>query len=334
MNTNLADHHHSFTGSAYFPLAFYEDFLGFLNDNRERIDVLTYNDLPWGDDYCPVTSYPDEYQSWKTELALGKRDMKKAYVLIQHDIDRRVDRMQKTLELEKKYGIPSNVMIFHRRVNQRHYRQTSVLQYDPEYKIDYKFLKHLQNEHGFVIGYHSNAYGQAEFDQEKALEIFESDVRELRKTFNIKFFSPHGGLRDPDGKSNNSLPIPPGLERDIRWVANTRTFRTGGRYSDGGINSPKRDPRKRDLRDFVRTWKPGNRYHIITHPQYYDVSYSPSPRLQGTQWYDELLEFYKSQEENKTAWDDVTIEHPVRSNVVFSLYNKVHSRIWRLLNRE
>ena len=30
-----------------------------------------------------------------------------------------------------------------------------------------------------------------------------------------------------------------------------------GNYSDGGINSMKRDPAKRDLRDFVKTLKRG-----------------------------------------------------------------------------
>ena len=73
---------------------------------------------------------------------------------------------------------------------------------------------------------------------------------------------------------------------DLKWVHNGMSPYFDGNYSDGGINSMKRDPAKRDLRDFVKTLKRGRRYRILTHPQYYHSPCGRSPRLSGTGWYE------------------------------------------------
>jgi hypothetical protein len=289
----------------YFPLEYFVDFLRFLHDHKDIIEIITYDDLAWGDDYDYNSNYNQEYKSWQREIKAGTRDETKIYVLLQHDVDRLPERTLDILKVEAEYSIPSNVMIFHRRISRRHYQKTGELLYT-DYELDYTLLRQLQDEAGFVIGYHSNAYDRSLFDVEKALHIFEEDVAALRRYFNIRYFSPHGGLRDPRGQSNNTLPIPPSLSHSIRWVANNKTARFTASYSDGGINSAKRNPEGRDLRDFVKNWKPGHRYRVLTHPQYYHTPCHPSPRLAGTPWYDQLLEFYATGQPD-SAWADVSL---------------------------
>jgi len=289
----------------YFPFKYLIDFLEFLHKNRNLVEIITYRDMIWGDDFDYINSYPEEYKAWNYQLKKGLRDKGKIFVLLQHDVDKIPERTINLLREEKRLEVPSNIMIFNRRINRRHLQKTGELIYK-EYDLDHEYLRHLQDVHGFVIGYHSNAFSRALFDIDKAEHIFKEDVRSLRRKFDIQYFSPHGGARGPDGLSNNCVPVPEALENSIRWVNNKFTARFDGNYSDGGINSPKRDPEKRDIRDFVRKWQRGKRYRILLHPQYYHTSWTPSPRLVGTEWYDKLLELYLS-ENGSSAWDGVSI---------------------------
>lgn len=290
-------------GHGCFPFEYYIDFLEFLRKNDEIIEIITYDDLPWGDDYDCDNAYPKEYKSWKKQVGKGIRDDKKIYVLLQHDVDTMPERTIAIIREEDRFGIPSNIMIFNRRINRQHLKKTDELLYT-EYNIDYDYLRRLQNESRFVIGYHSNAYEKALFNKERALKIFEEDIKILRQYFNIRYFSPHGGVRDHNGLTNNSLSIPESLNTTLRWVHNAKTVRFDGNYSDGGLNNPKRDPTKRDLRDFVRTWKRGKRYRVLTHPQYYNTPCKRSPRLTGITWYDNLLDLYMKNR-HITAWNDI-----------------------------
>lgn len=291
--------------AGYFPFEYFAHFLEFLRARDDIFEFITYNDLPWGDDFDSVNSFPQEHKNWKKQLKSGKRDSRKIYVLLQHDVDSVPERTMDILREEQRLGIRSNVMIFRRRVNRRHLQNTGEILYT-EYALDYDYLRRLQDESGFVIAYHCNAYDQSAFDMDKAVSIFEEDVESLRQHLDIQYFSPHGGARGPSGTINTDVPIPRSLQRNLRWVCNTRTVRFDGHYSDGGVNSPKRDPKERDLRDFVSGWKPGRRYRILLHPQYYHTPCQPSPRLTGTRWYDELLEFYASGKPG-TGWDDVQL---------------------------
>ena len=276
---------------AYFPLGFYVEFLEMLADRPDVFEVLTYDDLPWGDDYDHANNYPQEQRNWQAQLKSGARSRDKIYVILQHDVDSSPHRTIKMLREEQRLNIPSNVMIFTRRVNRRHMNATGELQLT-DYPLDYDYLKRLEREHRFAICYHANSFEQALFDRAQAMAIFERDVAQLREHFNINFFSPHGGARSPDGESNNSLPIPDSLTRSLRWVANKQSVRLDASFSDGGPNSPARDPAQRDLRDFVRTWRRGGRYRVLTHPQYYDTRSRPSPRMEGTPWYDQVRQAY------------------------------------------
>ena len=292
--------------AGYFPFEYIVDFLKFLRKNDNVIQIITYNDLPWGDDFDYENNYPAELKNWQQQLKSGTRDKNKIYVLIQHDVDSAPERTIALLREEERLGIPSNVMIFNRRVKRRHLQSTGELLYI-DYDLDYKYLRDLQYRSGFVIAYHSNAFEQAIFDMNKAARIFEKDISELRKHFDISFFSPHGGARSPEGITNNILPIPDSLRNSLRWVHNRRTVRFDGDYSDGGINSPKRNPEERDLRDFVRMWKRGKRYRVQLHPQYYNTPPKPSPRMSGTLWYNDVLSSYASGS-GVSAWDKIKLE--------------------------
>jgi hypothetical protein len=290
-------------GPSHFPLEYFVDFLKFLRKHDDVIEIITYDELSWGNDYDYTHNYPKELKNWRRGLYKGLRDNRKIYVLIQHDVDGCAECTMTLLREEERLRIPSNVMVFNRRIHRRLLESTGELQYT-DYDLDYQYLRHLQDESGFVIGYHSNAYEQARFDLDKALLIFEDDVRDLRKYFTIKYFSPHGGARSPEGLSNNILPIPESLKFSLRWVQNRQSVRFDGQYSDGGLNSPERDPASRDLRDFVRKWEPGRRYRVLVHPEYYHTPYTPSPRMIGTPWYDNLLSHYESKK-GISAWDNV-----------------------------
>lgn len=292
------------SSGGYFPFGYVLDFLRFLEQNDDRIQVLTYDELSWEDDFEYERNYPREWKRWKKDLGSRWRT-DTIYVFLQHDVDSAPERTLRLLTEEDALGLRSNVMIFRERINRRHFARTGELVVTP-YELDLQLLRKLEAERGFLIGYHANAYERAQYDREKAERILEDDVAFLRRWFNIGFFSPHGGPPGPDGKSNNSLPLPRSLERSLRWVANLHTLRLDGTYSDGGINSPKRDPAGRDLRDFVRLWRPGGRYRVLLHPQYYHSPAERSPRLSGTPWYEELHERYSTA--HGGAWEDVRLE--------------------------
>jgi len=290
--------------AAYFPLRFIVDFLRFLRDNRARVNVITYDDLAWGDDYDLERNYAQERQRWLERRARGEIDPDKVHVLLQHDVDTRPERTMALLRHEEALGIPSNVMIFWRRISRRTLRDRGELEYTP-YELDAEFLRDLQTKR-FVVGYHSNAFEQALFDIDRAQDIFVKDLQALSQKFDIDYFSAHGGAPSPDGRNNRDVPLPPAFRNAVRWVHNGHSPWFTATYSDGGINSLKRDPAKRDLRDFVRTWRRGERYRVLLHPQYYHDPCSISPRLAGTPWYEEVRAFYASGRRG-SLWDNIDI---------------------------
>lgn len=290
---------------AVFPLGYFTDFLEFLAANRERIEVLTYADLDWAGDWDYEHNYPVEWQNWQASLRDGRRDPEKIYVFLQHDVDDAPERTEAVLREEERLGLPSCVMIFNRRLDRR-LLQDSGEPREKAYVTDDDYLRHLEKK-GWIIGYHSNAYEQSAFDKEKAEEIFIRDMRELRERFTIEFFCPHGGVRDADGRSNAVLEIPDSLRLSIRWVLNRHTLKFNGVYSDGAINSPRRDATKRDLREFVKTWRPGRRYRILTHPQYYHTTFGATQALAGVEWYEAMLDSYRDAS-TPGAWTGVSLE--------------------------
>jgi hypothetical protein len=307
--------------SGYFPFEYYESFLKYIFHNKDHIEVITYNDIEWCDDYDHENAYKDEWENWNKKLARGEISKEKIYLLIQHDVDKSPALTTQAIEYEKKYGLKSNIMLFNKRVNRKHLQQTGEVVFDEGYISEIEAWKKYEKD-GFVFCYHANSYEQANFDREKARNIFENDIKILKKIFNINFFSPHGGARCPAGLSNASLQIPESLQNDIRWVANGATVKFNGVFSDGGPNLKTIDPNKRDLKDFVASWKPGKRYRIITHPQYYVTPCSISPRLLEAKWYGEMLASYANQ--SNDYWDNVGLNFN-EENV--SKYKKIKIRL-------
>ena len=283
--------------TGYFPFGFLLGFLRLLRDTP-HVRVLTYADMPWGDDFDSKHGFPDELQAWKRE-----RDPNLIYVLLQHDVDSNPALSWHAVKAELDMGVPSNVMLFNRRVDRARFKSTGDVTLT-EYDVD-DYLLRLAQQRGFVIGYHQNAYEQSGYDLETAQRVFEEDVAALRKRgFKAEFFSPHGGVYGPGRINNHSLPVPPSLARSVRWVANTRTPRLRGSFSDGGISGKRLDPEGRDLRRFVQGWQRGERYRVLLHPQYYHTPCYVSENLSGTSWYGSLL---RACESGKTGWEDVAL---------------------------
>jgi hypothetical protein len=283
---------------AYFPLQYYVGFISLLADNPKLFNIITYDNLHWDGDYDFRNNYPHEWVTWSKHLTKSA-DKDKIHVLIQHDVDSRPARTFQLLRQEERLGIPSNIMLFNRRIDRPLLKRQGTIQYT-DYPIDIPYLQYLRTK-GFVIGYHTNAVEQAAWSLDQALNTFRDDVAELSRHFDIRYFSPHGGIPGPAGLNNRDISVPPELFSSLRWVHNRFTPRFDANYSDGGINNPKRDIRERDLRSFVATWTPGHRYRVLVHPQYYDDEAQPAEHLQIAEWYTKLFEAVH--QHNQTGWE-------------------------------
>lgn len=286
---------------SYIPFGYLADFLEYLGRHRDIFEVLTYRDLPWGEDWDYAAGYPAESAAWDESLRSGRRDASKVYLLLQHDVDSLPERTLAALRVEERLGLRSNVMIFNRRVDRRHYREAGELRYT-EYPADHAYLQALESK-GFVIGYHCNAYERSGFSRPEAERVMLEDIDQLGRTFALGFMSAHGGHRGPDGKSNNSLDLPPAARRRIRWVHNGHGIRVDGGFTDGGMNSGRRAGQDFDLRPFMRSLRPGRRYRILLHPQYYGDEVEANPHLRSP-WYDEVLEAY-GRSPRRNVWEKV-----------------------------
>ena len=282
------------------PFEYIVGFLKFIKKNSDIIEVITYDDLPWADDYNHKNQYRKEFETWEQQLVSGKRDKNKIYVLLQQDIDSAPERSMELMKVQAELGIPSTFMLFADRVDRKKISE-GIVEFT-DYPLDLSAMQRLETENGFLFCYHSNAFEKALFDRKKALEIFVDDIKCLRKHFKVNYFSAHGGARGPNGEINRDLDMPSSLQ-DIRWVHNGGSPIFASTYSDGGYGSPQYGLRDRDLRSFVAAWKPGKRYRILTHPQYYKTPWKPAEFYLGQPWYDEILN-YTSMNPGRSVWED------------------------------
>lgn len=271
----------------YFPLQYLLDMFSFIRQNAEFLNVLTYEDLGIQDGHGYKSNFEAEYLAWTAHVAAVPAAYQKAHILLQYDIDRAPERLHALLAAPEHDKVPANVMIFNERVDRWRLQSIGEVATTP-YALDRDLLLRRQKE-GFVIGYHTNAYELAGHNVDKALEIFDRDMTTLSQAYGTRFFSAHGGVPDAEGNNNNTLPYHPDWIDRAVWVHNGHNLRFDGVFSDGGHNSPKRDPKKRDLRRFFETMQPGKRYRILLHPQYYGIDYGVSKRFVGTPWYDDLI---------------------------------------------
>ena len=296
------------TPGAYFPRRYLIEFFEFLKTHEADIEVLTYADFPWGDDWDFAGSYPAERKSWLAQLASGERDPRKVYVLLQYDVDSWPERTMALLRDQSHRALPANVMVFNKRVERKRLLEKGEV-HITDYDLDDEFLQSLNSE-GFVVGYHTNAFEQALFDTRRALDIFDQDVRALSQRFPIAFFSAHGGAPSPDGRNNRDLPFHENWRAKLRWVHNGCSPIFDGQFSDGGHLSLNRNPQQRDLRDFVRRLKRGKRYRILLHPQYYSERPAVSARYRDTNWYDGVTDASP----DMPLWKDVRLSRWPRFN--------------------
>jgi hypothetical protein len=287
----------------YFPLRFLTDMLDWLRAHDDRLEIITYDDLFFGNDWDAASGYPDEKKRFLNYSEKLKR-RNKAQVLIQHDVDSRPERSMAVIAEERAREVFSSTLIFNRRVDRRLLKTTGELAFT-DYELDDALLRAASTD-GFLIGYHCNAMEQALWDPTKARQILLDDLRDLSGRFPMRFFTAHGGVAGPDGLNNNQVDPTLALEAGYRWVHNGCTPFFTAQYSDGGLNSPKRDPKGRDLRDFISRWEPGGRYRILLHPQYYSEPYQQSARLGGTAWYDQLLDHVEGDHSSST-WAKVSL---------------------------
>ena len=286
---------------AYFPLEYITDFLRYIARRPQLYRVITYDDLCWSEDELYPSDYQSEYKRWRRKTAADRIDRSRIHVLLQHDVDSRPERSMELLTHEAEIGTPSNSMIFRARIDRKALKHDGSLVETP-YSLDHELMASLERNSGFVIGYHSNAFERAGYDEDEAQRKFEEDVAELRKRHRIRYFSAHGGVPAPDGRNNNTLPVPRSLHKELIWVHNRNSAIFDGNYSDGGINNKSRPPEPRNLIGFVKTWKPGRRYRILTHPQYYHEAYRDAPVLAQSTWYRDVLEHYSTTPE-ESLWE-------------------------------
>ena len=280
-------------GIAYFPESYLTQMLRFFERNRDKVQVITYQDIfAVSDDYDYAQGYPSEREQWIENTRKDTVDTGKAYVLIQYDVDSGPQRTMSLLRHPAHERTPANVMRFAKRVNRRLLKTAGELEYT-DYDLDKDLLSRLSKQ-GFVIGYHSNCYERSHHDESRAPEILAEDIDALREEHEVRFYTAHGGVPCAEGKNNRDIQPLAATAQSVRWVHNGATPFFNRQFSDGGHNSPLRDPAGRDLRDFVARFRRAGRYRILLHPQYYDVNCRISKRYSGTPWYDEMVSSVKS----------------------------------------
>jgi len=303
--TTLTDSDQNQKGGAVFPQAYITDMFRFFERHKDKIEVITYQDIfSDSEDYNYSLGYRNERKQWLNKVKVNQIDTSKAYVLLQYDIDSQPQRTMNLLKHPSHEKVPANIMRFAKRVDRRLLKTTNKLEYTG-YELDTELMNRL-SKNRFVIGYHSNCYERSHHDEDLAPNILEQDIHSLQKEHDIEFYTAHGGVPCANGKNNcDVIPLKSTSEK-VRWVHNGATPFFNKQFSDGGHNSPLRDPNERDLRDFISNMKRGGRYRILIHPQYYSSSFSPSKRYSGARWYDEMINRVQS-DPHYDIWKDVTL---------------------------
>jgi tetratricopeptide (TPR) repeat protein len=108
-------------------------------------------------------------------LTLNNKPVK--YIILRHDVDIKPERSLIIAQIEREFDIGSTY----------YFRMTDEV-YQPA------LIKQIA-ELGHEIGYHYEVLDKAKGDYEKAIEIFEKELNELRKIHDIKTICMHGNSR-------------------------------------------------------------------------------------------------------------------------------------------
>jgi len=243
-------------------------------------NVMSYHDLAGAVRHGDENS---EFQRWiDRETKLGQKS-----ILLQYDIDARPDVAADLMKTHIECGVPGNAMIFRTKIFDWKLKREGIVEVDDNYDLDIPTMQAFQDMGG-VIGYHCNAFDQAGGNVEQAIEIFHEDVAELRKTFDIKFFSMHGGFVAPDGGCNARLDVAPYLkDLGLTWVHNGHSLYFHSNWADGSASNPIYRNESNDALDFILSTGVGQRSRLLFHPQYYNDKTNEKfdfPILQDQKW--------------------------------------------------
>jgi hypothetical protein len=114
--------------------------------------------------YTPLTVY---------SYLEGQKKKNNKLVVLRHDIDRRPGNALRMAELEHELGIQSTYY----------------------FRVPYTFKPEIIrkiHDFGHEVGYHYEVLSKANGDYEKAVELFEQELREFRKIVDVKTICMHG----------------------------------------------------------------------------------------------------------------------------------------------
>ena len=254
--------------------------------------IMSYHDL------AGIPEFGQEAAEFSRWIAKASKDSQKG-ILLQYDVDANPAVTSRLLDTHIALGIPANVMVFAHKIFDWKLKREGILEYDNDYKLDFKKFEQFQKIGG-VIGYHCNAFDQAAGNESLALEIFEKDVKELRKHVDIRFVSMHGGHVTKEGKSNSTLEIHALLSKlGLTWVHNGHSIYFHRNWADGGASNPKYKKEPGDLLDFILSTKIGERTRLLFHPQYYHDYRERKfefPILKESAWVKETQQFFQQKD--------------------------------------
>jgi hypothetical protein len=175
-------------------------------------------------------------------------------IALRHDADRQPYKTTAVMQFEARHGVVSSAYFF---------RERNVWDDDLEpYVLNVEELKRLERV-GFEIGYHLNAFERANYELERAKELVDQDVTWLAQHFNLRSFTPHGGVAGPNGLNNHKMPKE-GVLTKLLWAGTGGGLWFDAHWSDGYIERDAVD----DPREFARRLRPGTRAMMLFHPQY------------------------------------------------------------------
>ena len=120
------------------------------------------------------TIVESEYTTLTFNHYFSLKNIPEKFVILRHDIDRRPERALKMAKVEKDLRITST-----------YYFRMKEEVFKPE------MIKEIANM-GHEIGYHYEVMDKAEGDLEKAIKIFDDELKEFRKICDVKTICMHG----------------------------------------------------------------------------------------------------------------------------------------------
>ena len=120
------------------------------------------------------TIVESEYTTLTFTQYFSPKNIPEMFVILRHDVDRKPENAMKMAELENSFGISST-----------YYFRIKEGVYIPE------IIKKIANM-GHEIGYHYEVLDKASGNLEKAIEIFEDELKEFRKICDVKTICMHG----------------------------------------------------------------------------------------------------------------------------------------------